>query len=235
MKDTPKGLRGTSSPRWFDIYGDPDSPHNLSGADKEAILKAFEAVKPKLIGTSDFGKVMIFGTGGDHSDSYRAYHDAVKKEVFIPKPRRMGITIEEDESGPFPQYFTTPFINRMNQVWLENRDAIHERHKDFFKNPIARASATDIMEGNEKEQLANKKPLTLGERRVRTEFNPGNDDKVQNLKEHFARSINRVEKLKKADVRSEDLGERARCIAEAQNLIETAAMWAVKAATFPKS
>lgn len=79
------------------------------------------------------------------------------------------------------------------------------------------------------------KPKTIGEQRIRAEFNPGNDDTVQNLKEYFAEGINRLEKLKSFRVPGEGSTtnpEILRCIASAQTKLEEAAMWAVKAATF---
>jgi hypothetical protein len=76
---------------------------------------------------------------------------------------------------------------------------------------------------------------SLGARRVRVEFNPGNNGVVQNTKEAFARIINRVEKLKDKKVSPLDQGELIRCIALSQTASEEAAMWAVKAATFEEA
>ena len=80
--------------------------------------------------------------------------------------------------------------------------------------------------------MEDSKEKTLGERRVRTDFNPGNNDKVQNLKEKFAHLINDVEKLKEFHEPDHQVDpEKMRLIALAQTAIEEASMWAVKAAT----
>lgn len=76
------------------------------------------------------------------------------------------------------------------------------------------------------------KVKTIGEQRVRTDFNPGNNDKVQNLKEKFAHLINDVEDLKKYHEPDHAVDpEKMRLIAIAQTSLEEACMWAVKAAT----
>ncbi len=64
--------------------------------------------------------------------------------------------------------------------------------------------------------------LTIGEKRVRIEFNPSNDDTVFQIKQLAANFINACESLKEKD---------DRCADYAQSLIETACMYAVKAAT----
>ena len=69
--------------------------------------------------------------------------------------------------------------------------------------------------------------LTLGEKRVRTEFNPGNNDKVQNLKEKFAHLINEIDALPSPPNPS----EAGRLKSLAMTALEESAMWAVKAAT----
>lgn len=63
---------------------------------------------------------------------------------------------------------------------------------------------------------------TLGEARVRTEFNPSNDSIVDQIKQKSADLINLCETLKEKDGRLASL---------AQTGYEEAAMWAVKAAT----
>lgn len=76
-----------------------------------------------------------------------------------------------------------------------------------------------------------KKELTLGEKRVRVEFNPSNVGNVNFFKEKTAELINVCEDLKPQDG-SMMSGEKARLISLAQTAYEEAAMWAVKAATF---
>lgn len=72
---------------------------------------------------------------------------------------------------------------------------------------------------------------SIGAKRVRVTFNPGNNDVVQNLKEHFARSLNRVEKLREKEVGLNNEKELQRLVSLSQTAIEEGAMWAVKAAT----
>ena len=64
--------------------------------------------------------------------------------------------------------------------------------------------------------------LSLGEQRVRIDFNVSQSGVVQEIKESTARMINYCEELKQKDVRLASL---------AQTCFEEAAMWAVKAAT----
>lgn len=63
---------------------------------------------------------------------------------------------------------------------------------------------------------------TLGEARVRTDFNVTNDSTVDLIKQKTAELINICETLKEKDGRLASL---------AQTSFEEAAMWAVKAAT----
>ena len=78
------------------------------------------------------------------------------------------------------------------------------------------------------EETTEDKVLTLGEKRIRTEFNPGNNEKLQNLKEKFAHLLNEVDAIRGDGMIS---GEKARLIAESLTLLETSAMFAVKAIT----
>lgn len=71
---------------------------------------------------------------------------------------------------------------------------------------------------------------SLGERRVRVEFNPSNNDLVSRIKQRSAELINLCEEMKQA---TKD-GEVARLCALAQTDYEVAAMHAVKAATAGK-
>jgi len=65
-------------------------------------------------------------------------------------------------------------------------------------------------------------PLSVGETRVRTTFNPGNNGTVDQIKQKTAELINLCESLK---------GNDGRLASLAQTSYEEAAMWAVKAAT----
>lgn len=67
--------------------------------------------------------------------------------------------------------------------------------------------------------------LTIGEQRVRTQFNPSADSMVDQIKQKTAELINICEGLKSKDPRLASL---------AQTEYESAAMWAVKAATAAK-
>jgi hypothetical protein len=64
--------------------------------------------------------------------------------------------------------------------------------------------------------------MTVGETRVRTEFNPSKDTVVDQIKQKTAELINLCEELKTKDGRLASI---------AQTEFESAAMWAVKAAT----
>jgi hypothetical protein len=66
---------------------------------------------------------------------------------------------------------------------------------------------------------------SLGEKRVRVEFNPSKQGNVDQLKQKSAELIDLVEQLRGADQ------EQNRLIALAQTKYEEAAMYAVKAAT----
>jgi len=66
------------------------------------------------------------------------------------------------------------------------------------------------------------RPLSVGEFRVRTKFNPSADGVVDQIKQKSAELIDLCEKLKPKD---------GRLAAMAQTAYEEAAMWAVKAAT----
>lgn len=63
---------------------------------------------------------------------------------------------------------------------------------------------------------------TIGEQRVRVQFNPDNNDTVSEIKQKAAELINLCEGLKEKDGRLASL---------AQTTFEEGAMWAVKAAT----
>ena len=76
---------------------------------------------------------------------------------------------------------------------------------------------------------------TIGERRVRTEFNPSADGRVDEIKQKSAELINLCEDIKNYDSKGHEneeiRGEEARLVALAQTKYEEAAMYAVKAAT----
>lgn len=70
--------------------------------------------------------------------------------------------------------------------------------------------------------------MTKGEYRVGINFNPSNDDTVGRIKRAAADLIDMIEEIDTGDI-----SERGRLKALAQTEIESAAMWAVKAATKP--
>jgi len=76
-----------------------------------------------------------------------------------------------------------------------------------------------------------KKELTLGEKRVRIEFNPSGVGNVNFIKENSAKLINVCDEMKPKEGEIVE-PEKLRLIALAQTAYEEAAMWAVKAATF---
>lgn len=63
---------------------------------------------------------------------------------------------------------------------------------------------------------------SIGESRVRTEFNPSQNDVVSQIKQKAAELINLIEEVKYKDPRLASL---------AQTAFEEGAMWGVKAAT----
>lgn len=71
---------------------------------------------------------------------------------------------------------------------------------------------------------------SLGEKRVRVDFNVSQSGNVYALKSQSAKLIDILEEYKN-DPRNEIDGEAVRLIATAQTKIEEAAMWAVKAVT----
>jgi len=79
--------------------------------------------------------------------------------------------------------------------------------------------------------------MTKGEYRVGIAFNPSNDDMVGQIKRKAADLIDLIETIPVPDVSSKESAvhsnEVARLKALAQTEIESAAMWAVKAATKP--
>ena len=82
---------------------------------------------------------------------------------------------------------------------------------------------------------------TIGEIRVRTEFNPSKSDVVSQIKQKTAELINLLQSLRNDEVsktydeapetKQQISGEKLRLIALSQTAYEEAAMWAVKAAT----
>ena len=75
-------------------------------------------------------------------------------------------------------------------------------------------------------------PMTLGQQRVRVNFNVSGDDTVSLLKKKSAKLIDICNEMKptKVELNAMDI-EKIRLIALAQTAYEEAAMWAVKAAT----
>lgn len=82
---------------------------------------------------------------------------------------------------------------------------------------------------------------TLGEARVRTDFNVSGSGVVDTIKQKTAELINVLQAIrndevsktyeKSPEVKQELSGEKLRLISLAQTTFEEAAMWAVKAAT----
>lgn len=75
---------------------------------------------------------------------------------------------------------------------------------------------------------------TLGGYRVGVSFNPSKSPMVDELKVTAAKFIDLCESVKLAQ-QNDGVSEGARCAAIAQTEMETAAMWAVKAATKTKA
>lgn len=71
-------------------------------------------------------------------------------------------------------------------------------------------------------------PKSLGESRVRTQFNPSADSMVDQIKQKTAELINLLQSIRNNEMPD---NETLRLISLAQTSYEEAAMWAVKAAT----
>lgn len=73
---------------------------------------------------------------------------------------------------------------------------------------------------------------TIGQKRIRVTFNPGQDQTVVDIKQATADLIDRLDDLRNAEAIKQNVsGEKLRLIALAQTSYEEAAMWAVKAVT----
>lgn len=72
---------------------------------------------------------------------------------------------------------------------------------------------------------------SLGESRVRTQFNPAANGTVDQIKQKTAEMINLIESERNPDPATKAGPEKQRLISLAQTAYEEAAMWAVKAAT----
>ena len=66
---------------------------------------------------------------------------------------------------------------------------------------------------------------TLGQKRVKAEFNPAKNDVVDQIKNKSAELIDLLQSLRS----DESTGEKHRVISEAQTCIETGCMYGVKA------
>lgn len=73
--------------------------------------------------------------------------------------------------------------------------------------------------------------MTLGEKRIRTNFNVSSSSLVDEIKQKSAHMIDLVESI---GGNAEDTDERSRLLRLAQDRYEEATMWAVKAATLGK-
>ena len=71
---------------------------------------------------------------------------------------------------------------------------------------------------------------TLGQIRIRVDFNPSSNPVEDEIKQKFAELIDLLESLKGDGSQNISI-ETARLVATSQTKIEEAAMWAVKAAT----
>lgn len=71
--------------------------------------------------------------------------------------------------------------------------------------------------------------MTFGEKAVGLDFNPSGDEKVTELKKHYAAIIDILN-----DDRGENRDERARLSSVAITEAQGAQMWAVKAVTFKR-
>ncbi len=75
---------------------------------------------------------------------------------------------------------------------------------------------------------------TIGEKRVRAQFNPSKDYTVQTIKQKASELIDLIHSLEPKEDLGADIGEFIRLKSIACTDVETAAMYAVKCATFTK-
>ncbi len=77
-------------------------------------------------------------------------------------------------------------------------------------------------------------PQTYGEKAVGLSFNPANDKDVQEVKELYAKIIDKMSALRTAPLKPgvNDNNERNRMASIAITEAQTAQMWAVKAITY---
>lgn len=75
-----------------------------------------------------------------------------------------------------------------------------------------------------------KRETTLGEKRVRVDFNVSGDTMVDHIKSETASLINSCEFMRQSE-KGDVSPEKLRLVSLAQTAYEEAAMWAVKAAT----
>lgn len=75
------------------------------------------------------------------------------------------------------------------------------------------------------------RPLTFGEKAVGLTFNPSGDQKVQEVKELYAKIVDLCNELKVQAI-TESNGERIRLFSVAITEAQGAQMWAVKAITW---
>lgn len=112
------------------------------------------------------------------------------------------------------------FFRRKPVMWMTS-DFI--KHSMRFEEELRKKKERLLWYGNQNQQHMSK---TIGEKRVRTSFNPENNDTVATIKNDAAALINKVSALPAVD------DEAYRLKAIAMTSLEEAAMWAVKAATY---
>lgn len=77
------------------------------------------------------------------------------------------------------------------------------------------------------------RPLTFGEKAVGITFNVGGNESVNNIKSSCAAAIDVINQLREKEKSGQDVsGERMRMYSVAITELQTAQMWAVKAATW---
>ncbi len=78
----------------------------------------------------------------------------------------------------------------------------------------------------------NARPMTKGEKAVGLTFNPGGNDRVNEIKKHYAAIIDLLERYRPGQNGGENHPEVQRMLSVAITESQTAQMWAVKAVTW---
>lgn len=134
-------------------------------------------------------------------------------ELWFYTPRGLALVLACQPCGIHGDMEWTVVIADSGEIWnYKNHEIRVARNLTYGINPA----------GNLPQQQKENKSMSIGEDRVRTKFNPSAESAVDQIKQKTAELIDLCEALKVKEPRLASL---------AQTDYESAAMWAVKAAT----